>query len=410
MATAARFRSTAYRPVLRALRRRRRLRASLVQLFYVVAFLVLALVCARIRSGPTIPVSTAIPMLFALAGGLVGFVAIVYSLLFLVVQWASSAYSPRLNLFRDHPLLWHSFGFIVGTIVYCLVSGLAMGNEVEVSLAVPSLAVLAILVSLGLFRALQAKALGSIELAPTLDSIAARGRAVLGALYVTGYRASEDQPGSELPPVLSEVRWALRPRVLQQIDLPQLVRLAGRADAVVVLLTAVGTQLVEHAVVARVHGRSNGPSETEVLQTLVDGPERTFDQDPLLAFRLLVDIALRALSPAVNDPTTAVQALDTIDGLFRPLCTRDLDVGRVVGADGDLRVVVPLPRWEDFVALISDEIMVAARHSLNVLVRLDRLLTGTLELAPPARHPALADRLSSVGRQRARLEALSPSS
>ena len=105
------------RPVIRALRRRRHLRASLVQSVYVVASVALALVLARIGVGPTIPATTAVPMLFALAGGLVGFIGIVYSLLFVVVQWASSTFSPRLNLFRDRPLVWHSFGFFVGTIV-----------------------------------------------------------------------------------------------------------------------------------------------------------------------------------------------------------------------------------------------------------------------------------------------------
>jgi uncharacterized membrane protein len=340
-----------------------------------------------------------------MAGGLVGFIGIVYSLLFLVVQWASSTYSPRLNLFRDHPLVWHSFGFFVGTIVYCLTSGLALGDETRVSIAVPSLAALAILASLALFQALQRQAFASIQLAPTLESIAARGRLVLGALYKTDFRA-EDQPGIELPPLQMEVRWVEPPRVLQQIDVPALVRLADRADVVVVLMTGVGAQLVEHDVVVRIHGRGTGPSNASVLRTLVSGPERTFDQDPMLAFRLLVDVALRALSPAINDPTTAVQALDTIDGLMRPLCRRDLDVGRVTGPHGDLRVVVPLPRWEDLVALIGDEITLAARDSPAVLGRLDRLLTGVLELAPPARQPAVRDRLASIQRFRIPLAAL----
>jgi uncharacterized membrane protein len=396
--------AAAYRPVLRALRRRRRLQASLVQLVYVVAFFGLALLLVRIGGGPTIPATTAVPMLFALAGGLVGFIGVVYSLLFLVVQWASSTYSPRLNLFRDHPLVWHSFGFFVGTIVYCLISGLALGDETQVSIAVPSLAVLAILVSLALFQALQRHAFASIQLAPTLDAIAAHGRLVLGALYKTDCRA-DDQPGIELPPAQMEVRWVEPPRVLQQIDVPALVRLADETDVVVVLLTGVGAQLVEQDVVVRIHGRGAGPSTAEVLRTLVSGPERTFDQDPLLAFRLLVDIALRALSPAINDPTTAVQALDAIDGLIRPLCMRDFDVGRVVGAEGDLRVVVPLPHWEDLVELIGAEITLAARDSPAVLRRLDKLLTGVLELAPPARHPPVRDRLASVQRVRSRLEA-----
>jgi uncharacterized membrane protein len=76
----------------------------------------------------------------------------------------------------------------------------------------------------------------------------------------------------------------------------------------------VGVQVVRQGrAFAAVHG--NGPaalSPTEVVDCVVAGPERTFDQDPALAIRVLVDIALRALSPALNDPTSAVQALDAI--------------------------------------------------------------------------------------------------
>jgi uncharacterized membrane protein len=385
-----------YRPVLRALRRRRRLRASLVQLAYVVVLFVLSVALTRIRAGPMIPASTIVPMLFALAGALVSFIAIVYSLLFLVVQWASSAYSPRLHLFRDHPLVWHSFGFFAGTIVYCIAGGLALGDETQVSLAVPAGALFLILIALALFRSLQATALGSIQLAPTLETIASRGRLVLDAQYSTEYGERGADDGADLPPVIAEVYWKAPPRVLQQVDLPKLVRLTERAGAVVVLEKRVSEQLVERGLVARVRGNTPGLSEAQILGTLAVGAERTFDQDPLLAFRLLADIALRALSPAINDPTTAVQALDSIDGLIRPLCTRDLDVGQVAGTDGHIRVILAMPRWDDFIALSCDEITLAARDAPAVLSRLEQLLAGLVTLAPPARHPPLLERMERL--------------
>jgi uncharacterized membrane protein len=77
-------------------------------------------------------------------------------------------------------------------------------------------------------------------------------------------------------------------------------------------------------VVADLHGGE--ASDAAVLGALVTGQERTFYQDPLFAFRLLSDIGLRALSPAVNDPATAVQVLDTIQSLLLALANRDLDV------------------------------------------------------------------------------------
>ena len=375
-----------------------------VLLFYLLVFLALSLASARFESGPTIPASTVVPMLFALAGGLVGFIGIVYSLLFIVVQWGSSAYSPRLHLYRDRPLVWHSFGFLVGTVLYCLIAGLALGNETQVSLSVPVIAVSAILVALALFRALLNGALGSVQLAPTLDAVASRGRPVLNALYTADYENAEVDDGAVGLPLLAEVHWNRPPAVMQQVDLPKLVRLADRLNVTVVLETPVGAQLVENGVIARVYGHAPGISEAQVLGTLMTGSERTFDQDPTFALRLLVDIALRSLSSAINDPATAVQALDSIDGLMRPICARNLEVGRVTGTDGALRVIVPLPRWEEFIELISDEIALAARTAPNVLRRLDELLAGLLTLCPEARHPPIQGRLTRIRRQRVELE------
>ena len=78
---------------------------------------------------------------------------------------------------------------------------------------------------------------------------------------------------------------------------------------------------------------------------IVTGPERTVDQDPALAIRVLVDIALRALSPAVNDPTTAAQALDAIQACLERLATRDLDIARIAGVRGHERLRLVLPSW-----------------------------------------------------------------
>ena len=77
------------------------------------------------------------------------------------------------------------------------------------------------------------------------------------------------------------------------------------------------------------------------------GHDRTFRQDPLFAFRLLADIAMRALSAAVNDLATAVQVLDTIESL-QALVSRDLDVADVADGAGTVRVVLALPSWDDY--------------------------------------------------------------
>jgi uncharacterized membrane protein len=134
------------------------------------------------------------------------------------------------------------------------------------------------------------------------------------------------------------------------------------------------------------------------------GEERTFEQDPALARRLLADIGLRALSPAVNDPTTAVQAVDTMDGLLRVLATRDLSVEHVADGDGTIRVELILPTWDDYLAVALDEIIALPMLSPNVSRRILRLLDELAVITPPSRQSALEARRRQIhdpGRTRA---------
>jgi len=142
--------------------------------------------------------------------------------------------------------------------------------------------------------------------------------------------------------------------------------------------------------------RIAAPDPCELLAGLVTGPERTFRQNPLFAFRLLADIAMRALSPAVNDPATAVQVLETIESLLQALVSRDLDVADVADvADdaGTVRVVLALPSWDDYLRTALDDLLESAAQSPMVLLRARTLLTTVLNAAPPARQPPITRRL-----------------
>jgi uncharacterized membrane protein len=173
------------------------------------------------------------------------------------------------------------------------------------------------------------------------------------------------------------VTWPHQPTVLQQLHVEPLVAAASAADSVVVFRQTVGVTLLTGMPVADVHG--GDPGQQPVLRALVTGAERSFDQDPLLAVRLLADIALRALSPAVNDPATAVQAIDSLEGLLGPLATRAGPTGQLADDNGAVRVVLHLPRWEDFARSSLDDIIAAAAASPMVLLRLRDTL---IRLAP----------------------------
>ncbi|MGZ6693832.1 MAG: DUF2254 family protein, partial [Solirubrobacteraceae bacterium] len=112
--------------------------------------------------------------------------------------------------------------------------------------------------------------------------------------------------------------------------------------------------------------------------------------------RLLADIGLRALSPAVNDPTTAVQALDAIDGLLRVLATRDLSVEHVAGSDGTIRIELVLPTWDDYLAVALDELIALPTLSPNVSRRILRLLDELAAITPPNRRSALEARRRQI--------------
>jgi uncharacterized membrane protein len=125
----------------------------------------------------------------------------------------------------------------------------------------------------------------------------------------------------------------------------------------------------------------------------VTGQERTFGQDPLFAFRLLADIGLRALSPAVNDPATAVQVLDTIQSLLVPLVTRDLEVAEVADRTGAVKVVLALPSWDDNLRTALDDLIEAGSRSPMVPLQARVLFTGLLAAAPPQRRSSITWRL-----------------
>ena len=383
------------------LRRRRRLRAGTVQLLAVAAAVALAFITPHIHVGFDIPTTRAIEMLIAVGAGTVTFIGIVFSLLFLVVQFATTTFTPRLSLFRDDPIVWRAFAFYTAVVVYSLTAALVIGQEEETSAVVPIVAFVAILAAIVVYRRLQTGAFKSIQLASALAQIARRGREVIDGLYIPKVSVSDpiDRPATVAFPdePLQEIHWPRPAAIVQVIDVPRVLRAAERVGVVVDFKVGAGQMIAEGSTVAAiVSGRTEPELEREVLKALTVGEERTFEQDPAFALRLLADIALRALSPAVNDPTTAVESLDAIDGLLRALATRDLGVEQVAGSDGTIRVRLVLPTWEDYVAVAVDEIIALPILSPNVSRRILRLLDELAGIVPPNRRSGLEGRYHAI--------------
>jgi uncharacterized membrane protein len=179
------------------------------------------------------------------------------------------------------------------------------------------------------------------------------------------------------------------PVAIQAIDFGALVRMARRVDAVIEVDYGVGDTVPDGAAVLVVRGGRRTIPNQRLRRAFTMGTERTIEQDPKYAIRLITDIAVKALSPAVNDPTTAIQALDQLDDLLRRLGTTDLHVGVLRDAAGVRRVVYPAPTWDDFLALAIDEIRLYGATSIQVARRLGALLLDLEEAVPPPRRPAV---------------------
>ena len=179
--------------------------------------------------------------------------------------------------------------------------------------------------------------------------------------------------------------------MLQAIDARGLVE-SGQSTrmAVIEIEAAIGDTLMDGMPLLRVLGPLQAIDERALRHRITLGEQRTFEQDPKYAIRILVDIAIRALSPAINDPTTAVQALDQIEDLLLRLgrCA-SLEIGVFRGRDGEVRLVVPFPVWEDFLCLAFDEIRFYGATSIQVMRRMNALIADLISLLPEKRHAAL---------------------
>jgi uncharacterized membrane protein len=333
-----------------------------------------------------ISVASAQAFLSAVASGMITLTGIVFTVGLVMVQFSAIAYSPRLVLLlaRD-PRLFHSLGVFIATFTYSVSVLLHVDrNGSEVVPLVSGLAVAGLLLlSMLLFSALM-KGLSDLQITYVLHVIGDTGRKVIRETFQRLDEKAEHQSKheqetcniSELGPVVQTLRYFAAPRTIAKFDIDDLVRQAQQAGAVIVMACGVGDTLVENTLLLQVHGAKTALPESNLARAIHFGFERTSEQDPKYPIRLLVDIAIKALSPAINDPTTAVQAIDQIEDLLRRLGGHDLEAGYARDAVGDLRLIFPMPTWEDYLVLAFDEIRHYGAGSVQVMRRLRSALVG----------------------------------
>ena len=289
----------------------------------------------HVPSGWDYAPQTALTALTTVAGASVGLIGFVVTVSVLVVQMATGTFSARyMRLWYRDIVLKATLAVLMGTLVfsYTLIR--------RIDEAVPSLGVsmAGFLLSAGLvlFLVFLDRVLHRLRPVKVASIAAHSGREAFRAtveLATTRRRSGAD---AELESILAQepslVVCSSESGALQAIDDEGLLAWATHHDAVIVLRHGVGDFVSSDAVLVEVYGTAVFPriAERRLAGRLALGIERTIDQDPAFALRILVDVAIRALSPAVNDPTTAVQVIDHLED------TLGL-IGRTEGLDG---------RWE----------------------------------------------------------------
>ena len=157
--------------------------------------------------------------------------------------------------------------------------------------------------------------------------VSEHGRAVIEDVYPDNVHADPSLPAparQSLGPPGRTVCHQGKSEILLAVNLDALVVEAQRLNCVIELVPQVGDFVARGEPLFHLYGAATGPDERRLRDAAVLGPERTLEQDPMFAFRILVDIAIKALSPAINDPTTAVLALDQLHRLLRMVGKRNL--------------------------------------------------------------------------------------
>ncbi|HYO75345.1 MAG TPA: DUF2254 domain-containing protein, partial [Thermoanaerobaculia bacterium] len=330
-----------------------------------------------------------------IAGSVMAVVSIVYSVLVMSVTLASMQFSPRIvSLLLRDPVSQNVLGIFTGTFLYSLLALRGVRTEPPF---VPSLTLL-----------------GAIALAITtiaaliyfIDHMAKEIQAnhlIAGAAH-DAFRAIEselpDGPARDvaMSPTAEDAIaiHAIRSGYLQLVDVTRLIRIARSEKVRIDVVPMPGDFVAEGATLARISASPERKVEAAVTAVAHDyarafdlGPTRTLQQDVAFGLRLIVDIGVKAISPAINDPSTCSTCIDHLGALLRRLATRSAGALLVTESDVVL-VALPRPTFKDLVDLAFNQLRQYGRSDLAVANRIMRALNNIAE----------------VTTERARLEAL----
>ncbi len=330
-------------------------------------------------------------VLGAIAGSMMSVVSIVYSVLVVALSLASVQFSPRIlgGFLRDR-VSQRTLGVFIGTFTYCLLVMRSTSSDPPwvATWAVAGGCLLG-LTCLGFLIYFIHHIATGIQVNNLVERITRETEEVMDEVYASGATSS-------LPVVPESAASVLAPYAgyLQLVDHQGLAEVARQHRLVIHVSVEPGDFVARGVELARIAGTELPPAALDRCAGSFDlGSVRTMQQDPAFGIRQLVDIALKAISPAVNDPSTAATCIDRIGSLLAELGRRR--PGPRVVRDGDaILVVAPQPSFVDLVDLAFNQLRQYGRGDLAVSIR---MLTAIAMAARSAQ--------DDIGRQRLQFHA-----
>jgi uncharacterized membrane protein len=330
----------------------------------------------------------------------IAFIVFTFSSLIVAIQVASGQLTPRIiatALLRDKAIRRS-----VGLFVYTLL--LAIGIKARVDTIPHSLE--SVLGILGLTNVLvfmflidyAARLLRPISI---VWRIANQGFTVIDDVYpqsLSGVSVPAQAP-ENLGPAVRTVLHRGDSSVVIAINVNALVKEAKKANAFIEFMPRVGDFVASGDPLFQLRGAGVAQIDDRFLRSQVAfGRERTIEQDSTFAFRVIVDIALKALSPAINDPTTAVIAIDQLQRLLRTVGNRKLHDERIFDDEQQLRLILRTPNWKDFLELTFSEIRQCGAGNFQVARRLRAMMEVVMQTLPESRMPLMREQLALLDR------------
>lgn len=361
----------------------------------------------------TLDIGATATLLAVIAGGMITLTGLVFTALTLAMQFGASQISVRIipMLQRDPVMRW-SIGMFLSTFVFAVIiaSELALSGDGVAPIMSTSIAILLAFVSAFLFIALVARVGMILDSSRLLRWIARQGRTSIVRMYPeksivqpegTVERTSDpSEPAQDGPlEASSTVRLKqLSPngRILLAVDLARIQRLATRWGVTVEMMPTIGEFVAQDAVLFEVAGPHLRVRPHQLTACLVFGDTHSPTVSPAAAMQAIADIALKALSPSINDPGRAVQAIDHLEDLLMIIAPRiryEPDDSALTRIRGTRRT------WADYVTIATDEIRHYSTGSAQVQRRLRSLLLTLIASCPPSQHAPLNVRLDALDAQ-----------